>query len=139
MNLIRLCLMLVLCAALSGCSSMQGVGLASDLIGSDTPSVDATAQVGAENVQEGDSVVDAGRDEDRRVDASVESGVSNVTQQESGVSNGDWKAEEILVQQVPVWMVLVLALGFLLPSFKETMRWIGKSILFIRDVIKGER
>lgn len=136
---LRMYAVLALCAFLSACSAMQGIGTAAGVIGSDTPSVDATAQVGAENVQEGDAVVDTRRAEDWRVDASVESGVSNVTQQESGVSNGDWTAEEILVQQVPVWLVLLLALGFLLPSFKETMRWIGKGIMFIRDVIKGER
>lgn len=156
------CLSVVLSAVLSGCSAMQGIGTAAGLIGGDTPSVDATAQVGKENTQEGDSVLDTRRVEDRRVDAGVEdaevevsevSGVSNVTSQNisapkqeetdasSGVSSRDWSAEAISqvtnLDQVPPVFLFLFALGWLLPGPADILRGLGASIKFIRDLVLG--
>jgi len=140
---------LALCAVLSGCSAMQGIGTAAGLIGGDTPSVDATAQVGKENVQEGDAVVDTRRVEDRRVDAGVEvsgvSGVSNVTSEnineeqgkDAGVSSRDWTSEVINVQNVPPLFLWLFALGWILPGPVDILKGLGKILLFLRDFFLG--
>ena len=149
----RIWAVLALCAALSGCSAMQGVDTAAGLIGgaagSSTPSVDATAQVGAENTQEGDAVVDTRRVEDRRVDAGVEvsevSGVSNVTSEnineeqgkDAGVSSRDWTSEVINVQNVPPLFLWLFALGWILPGPVDILRGLGKILIFLRDFFLG--
>jgi len=145
----RIWAVLALCAALSGCSAMQGIGTAAGLIGGETPSVDATAQVGKENVQEGDAVVDTRRVEDRRVDAGVEvsevSGVSNVTSEnineeqgkDAGVSSRDWTSEVINVQNVPPLFLWLFALGWILPGPVDILKGLGKILLFLRDLFLG--
>ena len=138
---------LALCAVLSGCSAMQGIGTAAGLIGGETPSVDATAQVGKENVQEGDAVVDTRRVEDRRVDAGVEvsevSGVSNVTSEnineeqgkDAGVSSRDWTSEVINVQNVPPLFLWLFALGWILPGPVDILRGLGKILIFFKRLL----
>lgn len=164
---IKLCLALALCAFLSACSAMQGIGTAAGLIGGDTPSVDATAQVGAENRQEGDSVLDARRVEDRRVDGGVKdarvevrgtSGVSNVTSKnlsdqsqeetatETGTASRDWYAEAggaisqvTSINQIPPLFLILFGLGWLLPGPVEIFKGLGKVLLFFRDLLIGRR
>lgn len=156
------CLSAVLSVALSGCSAMQGIGTAAGLIGGDTPSVDATAQVGKENRQEGDAVVDNRRVEDRQVEGGVEdsdvevsevSGVSNVTSQnlsdqsqeqqtaESGVSSRDWYADTVNqvtnLDQIPTPFLILLVLGWLLPGPVEILKGLGAILKFLRDLVLG--
>lgn len=158
----RIYAVLALCAALSGCSAMQGIGTAAGLIGGDTPSVDATAQVGKDNTQEGDAVVDNRRVEDRRVAGGVEdsdvkvsevSGVSTVTsrnlsdqsQEEtdasSGVSSRDWYADTVNqvtnLDQIPPFYLVLLVLGWLLPGPLDILKGIGATLKFLRDLVLG--
>jgi len=152
MKYLKITALAVLCAVLSACSALDAVGKAAGVIASDSPSVEATAQVGRENVNEGDSVLDTrrvdARREDRRVDAVVEEGgVSNVTQtetrsesrNESGVSSGDWISDNIQVQQfsdkVLIYLLILFALGWILPSPADIFRGIGKGLIFLRDLI----
>lgn len=162
MKKILVSLTVVLSFALSGCSAMQGIGAAAGVLGGDAPSVDATAQVGAENRQEGDSVLDNRRVDDRRVEGSVEdarvevrevSGVSNVrtenvsapTQEEqsseAGVSSRDWAADTINqvtnLDQVPPLFLVLFGLGWLLPGPVEIVRGIGSVLMFFRKLIIG--
>lgn len=74
------------------------------------PNVAANVQAGKENVQQvvaTQEVVEAGRD---------------VTQQTSSVVAD--KVEEVTIQQTPIWMILLLILGWLLPSPNEIARGI---------------
>lgn len=154
----KVCLVLALCAALSGCSAMQGIGAAMGTLGPQGPSVDATAQVGKENTQEGDAVLDTRRVEDRRVDAGVEdsktevsevSGVSNVTTSNSSsttseekgknstVTSGDWTADVIQLDNVPTPFLILLVLGWLLPGPVEIIKGIGSILMFLRKLVVG--
>lgn len=161
---IKLCLALSLCAFLSACSALQSVGAA---LGGGGPQIDATAQVGAENRQEGDSVLDARRVEDRRVDGGVEdarvevrgtSGVSNVTSKnlsdqsqeetatETGTASRDWYAEAggaisqvTNIDQIPTLFLILFGLGWLLPGPVEIFKGLGKLLFFFRDLLIGRR
>lgn len=152
MKLLKVMAAVALCAALSACSALDAVGKAAGVIASDSPSVEATAQVGRENVNEGDSILDTrrvdARREDRRVDAVVkDQGVSNVTQtetrsesrDETGVSSGDWISDTIQVQtlsdKVLIYLLALFALGWILPSPAAILRGIGKSLVFLRDLV----
>lgn len=159
---IKLCLALALCACLSAClsacSALQSVGAA---LGGG-PQIDATAQVGAENLQEGDAVVDNRRVEDRRVAGGVEdsdvkvsevSGVSTVnssnlsmqSQEEkdasSGVSSRDWYADTVNqvtnLDQIPTPYLILLVLGWLLPGPLEILKGLGATLKFLRDLVLG--
>lgn len=156
----RLCLVLALCAFLSACSAMQGIGSAVGALGSDGPSVDATAQVGKENTQEGDAVVDNRRVESSQTDAGVEdsgvevsevSGVSNVTsststsseQRETDASSGvslselSGSIQALNVNNVPPLFLFLFALGWLLPGPLEIVKGIGGILMFFRELIVG--
>lgn len=158
---LRLCLVLALCAFLSACSAMQGIGSAVGALGSGGPSVDATAQVGRENTQEGDAVVDNRRVEDRQADAGVRdsgvevsevSGVSNVTsststsssQKETDASSGVSLSElsgtiqALNVNNVPPLFLFLFALGWLLPGPFEIVKGIGSILVFFRKLIVGD-
>ena len=140
MKKVMLCAFLSL--AMTGCSAMQGIGSALGAFGGSGPSVDATAQVGAENKQEGDSVIDNRRVEDSRVDVEVgDNGVSNVQDTQAGVSSREWQAENITVenvmQNVPPFFLFLFALGWVLPGPVEILKGIGNSLIFLRNLFTG--
>ena len=98
-------LLLVALLALSGC----GKGPLSLLTGGG-PNVAANVQVGKENTQQAVAVqqkTEAGRD---------------VIQQTSPVVAENIK--EVTIQQTPMWMLILLILGWLLPSPNEIARGI---------------
>ena len=98
-------LLLVALLALSGC----GGGPMSLLTGGG-PNVAANVQAGKENTQQAVAVqqkTEAGRD---------------VIQQTSPVVAENIK--EVNIQQTPMWILVLLILGWLLPSPNEIARWI---------------
>lgn len=98
-------LLLVALLALSGC----GQGPLSLLTGGG-PNVAANVQAGKENTQQvvaNQVKTEAGRD---------------VIQQTSPVVAEN--IEEVTIQQTPLWMLILLILGWLLPSPNEIARWI---------------
>lgn len=98
-------LLLVALLALSGC----GKGPLSLLTGGG-PNVAAQTQIGKENTQQAVAVqqkTEAGRD---------------VIQQTSPVVAENIK--EVNIQQTPMWILVLLILGWLLPSPNEIARWI---------------
>jgi hypothetical protein len=98
-------LLLVALLALSGC----GGGPLSLLTGGG-PNVAANVQAGKENTQQAVAVqqkTEAGRD---------------VIQQTSPVVAENIK--EVNIQQTPLWILVLLILGWLLPSPNEIARWI---------------
>lgn len=151
MKAIKSVVLSFLLLSLSACSALDTIGSAAGVL-SDKPSIDATAQVGKENRQEGDAVIDTRRveerQEDRRVDAVVkDQGVSNVTQTEtrkeagdtSGVSlselSGDIQA--LNVNNVPPLFLFLFALGWVLPGPVEIVKGVGKILMFLRNLIIG--
>jgi hypothetical protein len=98
-------LLLVALLALSGC----GGGPLSLLTGGG-PNVAANVQAGKENTQQAVAVqqkTEAGRD---------------IIQQTSPVVAENIK--EVNIQQTPLWILVLLILGWLLPSPNEIARWI---------------
>jgi len=98
-------LLLVALLALSGC----GGGPLSLLTGGG-PNVASNVQAGKENTQQAVAVqqkTEAGRD---------------IIQQTSPVVAENIK--EVNIQQTPLWMLILLILGWLLPSPNEIARWI---------------
>ena len=98
-------LLLVALLALSGC----GKGPLSLLTGGG-PNVAAQTQVGKENTQQAVAVqqkTEAGRD---------------IIQKTSPVEAQN--IEEVNIQQTPMWILVLLILGWLLPSPNEIARWI---------------
>jgi hypothetical protein len=98
-------LLLVALLALSGC----GKGPLSLLTGGG-PNVAAQTQIGKENTQQVVAVqqkTEAGRD---------------IIQQTSPVVAENIK--EVNIQQTPLWILVLLILGWLLPSPNEIARWI---------------
>jgi predicted small lipoprotein YifL len=74
------------------------------------PNVAANVQAGKENTQQAVAVqqqTEAGRD---------------IIQQENPVVAEQIK--EVNIQQTPIWMIILLVLGWLLPSPNEIARWI---------------
>ena len=74
------------------------------------PKVSADVQLGKENTQQlvaNQTTTEAGRD---------------VVTQTSPVSAGEIK--EVNIQQTPLWIIILLVLGWLLPSPNEITRWI---------------
>jgi hypothetical protein len=99
MKLLLLVLLLTGCGA-SPLSLLTGGG----------PNVAANVQAGKENTQQAvanQTRTDAGRD---------------VIQQSSPVIADQIK--EVNIQQTPIWMIVLLVLGWLLPSPNEIARWI---------------
>lgn len=148
---------LALCAFLSACSAMQGIGSAVGALGSDAPSVDATAQVGKENKQEGDAVVDNRRvtssqketstdsetevsDNKGETHVSSSSDTVDVSQSDStdGVSSKDWTADSINVSQIPTSFLVLFALGWMLPGAATVYKGIGKGLVFLKNKVFGE-
>ena len=131
-------LSVLLSTLMTGCSAMQGIGSALSLAGGSAPSVEATAQVGKENNTEGDAVVSNRRVEDSSVDVK-DTGVSNVKQLKAGVSSDGWEAETLSVQNVisnvPPIFLFLFALGWVLPGPIDILRGVGKSLLFLRDLV----
>lgn len=98
-------LLLVALLALSGC----GGGPLSLLTGGG-PNVAANVQAGKENTQQAVAVqqkTEAGRD---------------IIQQTNPVEAEN--IEEVNIQQTPMWILVLLILGWLLPSPNEIARWI---------------
>jgi hypothetical protein len=98
-------LLLVALLALSGC----GGGPLSLLTGGG-PNIAANVQAGKENTQQAVAVqqkTEAGRD---------------IIQQTSPVVAENIK--EVNIQQTPLWILVLLILGWLLPSPNEIARWI---------------
>jgi hypothetical protein len=98
-------LLLVALLALSGC----GKGPLSLLTGGG-PNVAANVQAGKENTQQAVAVqqkTEAGRD---------------IIQKTSPVEAQN--IEEVNIQQTPMWILVLLILGWLLPSPNEIARWI---------------
>ena len=89
---------------LAGCS-----GLPSFLTGGG-PNVAANVQAGKENTQQ--AVVKQER---------IEAGRDVVQQTNPVVAN---EVKEVNIQQTPMWMIVLLVLGWLLPSPNEIARWI---------------
>ena len=152
----------VLLAPLGGCSAMQGLeavtsGVSSAISPSDS-GIYATAQLGKENTNEGDSTIDNRRVEEVSTDAAVDvkdnSGVSNVVSEtdnadksvdnsetkgeDAGVASGDWNADNISLNQIPLSFLILFAVGWILPSPAVIVRGIGSVILFFRDLITGK-
>lgn len=136
---------------LAGCSTLSSIGSAAGAL-SGQSGIDATAQVGRENRQEGDAVVDNRRveesQEDRRVDAVVrDQGVSNVTQTETRRDAGDTSGvslselagdiQALNINNVPPLFLFLFALGWLLPGPVEIVKGIGKMLMFFRTLITG--
>jgi hypothetical protein len=99
MRLLLLVILLAGCGA-SPLSLLTGGG----------PNVAANVQAGKENTQQAvgqQTRTDAGRD---------------VIQQSSPVIADQIK--EVNIQQTPIWMIVLLVLGWLLPSPNEIARWI---------------
>jgi hypothetical protein len=99
MKLLLLVLLLTGCGA-SPLSLLTGGG----------PKIAANVQAGKENTQQAvanQTRTDAGRD---------------VIQQSSPVIADQIK--EVNIQQTPIWMIVLLVLGWLLPSPNEIARWI---------------
>lgn len=157
MKAVQAMAVIAVCAFLSACSTMQGIGAAVGALGSDAPSLDATAQVGKENTKEGDAVVDNRRvtssqtdtSLDSGIDTSSNSGVSSVvskndsssqveTAGSNAVTSKDWTADTIEVQQIPTGFLVLFALGWILPSASKTFKGIGKGLLFIKNKVFGE-
>jgi len=89
---------------------LAGCGGPLSLLTGGGPNVAANVQAGKENVQQAvfkQERIEAGRD---------------VVQQTTPVTAGT--IEKINVQQTPVWMILLLILGWLLPSPNEIARGI---------------
>lgn len=101
---VTLPLLLASMLLLSSCSGLNPVSL---LTGGG-PNVAANVQVGKENSQ---AVVS----QTTRIEAGGD------VQQSRVISNG---AGEVTVQEVPPWVILLLVLGWLLPSPGEITRWV---------------
>lgn len=102
-------LAILLLISLAGCGGPLGI-----LTGGG-PNVAANVQAGKENVQQAvlkQDRIEAGRD---------------VVQQTSPVTAGT--IEKVNVQQTPIWMILLLILGWLLPSPNEI-------VMSIRGIFK---
>ncbi len=90
--------------------SLAGCGGPLSLLTGGGPNVAANVQAGKENVQQAvvkQERIEAGRD---------------VVQQTSPVMAD--RVDEVNIQQTPVWMILLLILGWLLPSPNEIARGI---------------
>jgi hypothetical protein len=97
-------LLLVALLALSGCGGPLS------LLTGGGPNVAANVQAGKENTQQAVAVqqkTEAGRD---------------IIQQTSPVEAEN--IEEVNIQQTPLWILVLLILGWLLPSPNEIARWI---------------
>ena len=97
-------LLLVALLALSGCGGPLS------LLTGGGPNVAANVQAGKENTQQAVAVqqkTEAGRD---------------VIQKTNPVEAEN--IEEVTIQQTPMWMLILLILGWLLPSPNEIARWI---------------
>jgi GH25 family lysozyme M1 (1,4-beta-N-acetylmuramidase) len=114
--------------------------------------------LGKENTNEGDSTIDNRRVEEVSTDAAVDvkdnSGVSNVVSEtdnadksvdnsetkgeDAGVASGDWNADNISLNQIPLSFLILFAVGWILPSPAVIVRGIGSVILFFRDLITGK-
>lgn len=98
----RLLVPLILTLALSGCLNPMS------LLGGGGPNVAANVQAGAENNQTGAQVGDITKAE------TVYSGVA---------PSGSVGSLNISNQDIPVWVILLLILGWVLPSPREI--WVG--------------
>jgi hypothetical protein len=97
-------LLLVALLALSGCGGPLS------LLTGGGPNVAANVQAGKENTQQAVAVqqkTEAGRD---------------IIQKTNPVEAEN--IEEVTIQQTPMWMLILLILGWLLPSPNEIARWI---------------
>jgi len=97
-------LILVALLALTACSGPLG------LLTGGGPKVSANVQAGKENTQQlvgNQTNTEAGRD---------------IVQQTSPITSDN--IEEVTIQQTPLWMMLLLILGWLLPSPNEISRFI---------------
>lgn len=97
-------LILVALLALTACSGPLG------LLTGGGPNVAANVQAGKENTQQlvgNQTNTEAGRD---------------IVQQTSPITSDN--IEEVTIQQTPLWMMLLLILGWLLPSPNEISRFI---------------
>jgi len=105
----KLYLTLALLVALSGC--LNPLSLLSG--GSSGPTLNANVQAGKENNQ---SAVDQSRDI---------SGENVSVNQSSGNFSlgGEVDSVKVLNQDIPMWVILLLVLGWVLPSPKEI--WVG--------------
>lgn len=89
---------------------LAGCGGPLSLLTGGGPNVAANVQAGKENTQQAvvsQERIDAGRD---------------VVQQTNPVVANEVK--EVNIQQTPLWMIVLLVLGWLLPSPNEIARWI---------------
>lgn len=90
--------------------SLAGCGGPLSLLTGGGPNVAANVQLGKENVQQ--AVVKQER---------IEAGRDVIQQTSSVVAD---KVDRVNIQQTPVWMILLLILGWLLPSPNEIARGI---------------
>ena len=105
-----LALALIGMLSLTGCSKLP-LNL---LTGGGLPSVAANTQIGKENSQ---AVVS----QTTRTEIKADSG-STVKQTTSKISADS--ISKVTIQETPLWMVLLLILGWLLPSPSEIGRWV---------------
>ena len=91
---------------------LAGCGGPLSLLTGGGPNIAANTQLGKENTQQAvvnQERIDAGRD---------------VVQQTNPVVANEVK--EVNIQQTPLWMIMLLVLGWLLPSPNEIARWIRR-------------
>ena len=103
---------LILVLLLSGCSSLNPLGF----LGSGVNTA-ANTQVGKTNTQTIGTT--------NNVEQKLENPVANTIKQsnDSNSVQAD-RVETVVVNEVPVWVVLLLLLGWLLPSPNEMGRWL---------------
>ncbi len=117
---------LVLSVTLAACS-------ATGLLGALTPgkpAVGVEAQVGKENTKQA-----VGKQE--QLDASGNTGQLDASR--SSTKLGNVQADEFTVQQVPFWVLGILALGWFLPGPKESIALLGDLIRTIKGALTGRK
>ena len=98
---------------LSGCSGLGFLKTAASVVGGSTPGVSANVQAGAENKQ---AVVSS----DKKTTIRANNGAS-VDSSQSQVKAGS--VSKVTINQTPLWIVLLLIIGWVLPSPNEIARW----------------
>lgn len=121
----RVLLAVVALVTLAGC----GAGLLSSFMPG-KPAVGVEAQVGKENTKQ----IVANQEQ---VDASGNTGQLDASS--STTKLGNVQAEEFTVQQVPFWVLGILALGWFLPGPKESIALLGDFIRTIKSALTGRK
>jgi hypothetical protein len=110
----KLLLALVLVVSISGCSKLPA------LLTGGGPNVAANVQAGKTNSQTLGTT--------SNVSSTVrDSQVDKVDQSITTTKLSSDRVETVIVNEMPIWVVLLLLLGWLLPSPNEIARWISNA------------